>query len=135
MNVVIRGIQAAGMAVYAAMHVLQAADAPQGSPTWLVVAFALSALAAVVIAVGLILTATEDETRWEALAAALAAISALALLAAYTVGLFGVVESDLRAETAIVLVAELMTLGAFALGVTVHARTDAPVDEPPSSAR
>jgi hypothetical protein len=116
MNVVVRGLMAAGMSVYAAMHLSQALSPPPGAPAWLTVAFVATAVVALVLAGLLILSSERGEVRWERAAAALAAASGLALLASYTVGFLGVVESDLRAETAIVAVAELMTLAAFALG-------------------
>jgi hypothetical protein len=116
MNVVVRGLMAAGMSVYAAMHLSQALSPPPGAPPWLTVAFVATAVVALVLAGLLILSSEHGEVRWERAAAALAAASGLALLASYTVGFLGVVESDLRAETAIVAVAELMTLAAFALG-------------------
>lgn len=115
MNVVGRGLMAAGMSVYAAMHVMQAASGPDGAPPWLTVAFALTALAAVGIAVMLIATSTRDEVIWETAAAVLAGLSALALILSYTTGFLGIQEADLRAETAIVAVAELMTLLAYAV--------------------
>lgn len=121
MNVVTRGLMAAGMGVYAAIHLVQAVRPPLGVPAWLTFAFAATALAAVGIAVMLIVTSDTHEVGWEAAAAVLAGVSALALLASYTTGFFGVVESDLRAETAIVAVAELITLVAFAAGRLVPA--------------
>jgi hypothetical protein len=116
MNVVVRGLMAAGMSVYAAMHLSQALSPPPGAPPWLAAAFVATALVALALAALLILSSERGEVRWERAAAALAAASLLALVASYTVGFLGVVESDLRAETAIVAVAELMTLAAFALG-------------------
>lgn len=116
MNVVVRGLMAAGMSVYAAMHVFQALDPPPGAPAWLAVAFAVTALVALGLAAMLILSSVEGEVGWERAAALLAGLSALALAASYTVGFLGVAESDLRAETAIVAVAELLTLTAFAVG-------------------
>jgi hypothetical protein len=132
MNVVIRGLMAAGMSVYAAMHVFQAIDPPPGAPPWLAVAFALTALVAAGLAVMLILTSVRGEGRWEAAAALLAGLSAIALLASTTVGFFGVVESDLRAETAIVAVAELLTLAAYGVGwLTTHASSENLLEEDP----
>jgi hypothetical protein len=116
MNVVIRGLMAAGMSIYAAMHISQSVSPPPGAPGWLAGAFAVTALAALVVAAMLILTPVRGEARWEGAAALLAGLSAIALLASYTVGFFGVAESDLRAETAIVAVAELVTLAAYAIG-------------------
>ncbi len=115
MNVVVRGLMAAGMGIYAAIHVQQALSPPPGAPAWLAAAFGATAIAALVIGAMLILTPVEREVGWESAAAALAGASALALVASYTVGFLGVVEADLRAETAVVAVAELMTLAAFAI--------------------
>lgn len=117
MNVVVRSVQAAGMAVFAAMHILQAASSPSSSPLWLTIAFALAAIAAVVIAGGLIFADEDQERTWETAAAGLALSAAVALLASYTVGFFGVVETDLRAETALVIIAEIVTLGAYVIGL------------------
>lgn len=113
MNVVVRGVMSAGMGIYGAIHATQALTPPDGAPPWLAFAFAASALAAFVIAGMLILSSTAGEGRWEVAGAGLALSSAIALGAAYTVGFLGVRESDLRAETAVVLVAEVMTLAAF----------------------
>lgn len=115
MNVVARGLMAAGMGVYASMHLFQAVSPPAGTPAWLAVSFAATALAAIGIAVMLIVTSTRTEVRWESAAALLAGTSALALVASYTTGFLGVVESDLRAETLLVAVAHVVTLGAFAV--------------------
>jgi hypothetical protein len=112
-NVVTRGLMAAGMGVYAAIHALQAFASPDGAPAWLTVAFAAAAIAGAVLAVLLIVSSTELEARVMTAAAVLAGASLLALVAAGTIGFFGVEETDLRAETAIVAVAELVVLGAF----------------------
>jgi hypothetical protein len=114
-NVVVRGLMAAGMGIYAAIHVQQALSPPPGAPGWLAAAFGATAVVALVIGVMLILTPVQAEGGWEGAAAALAGASALALIASYTVGFLGVVEADLRAETAVVAVAELMTLAAYAI--------------------
>ena len=116
MHVVVRGLMAAGMGIYAAMHLQQALSPPPGAPTWLTVAFATAALVALVLAILLIAASERTQGRWEWAAALLAGASALALVASYTVGFFGVVESDLRPETAVVAVAEVITLVAFAIG-------------------
>jgi hypothetical protein len=116
MNVVVRGLMAAGMSVYAAMHISQALSPPPGAPAWLAVAFIATALVALGLAAMLILSPVRGEVGWEWAAAALAGASGLALLASYTVGFLGVVEADLRAETAIVAVAEIVTLAAFGIG-------------------
>jgi hypothetical protein len=115
-NVVVRGLMAAGMAIYAAMHVLQVVRPPEGAPGWSVVVFAGATVVGAALAVLLILTATRRETLWESVAAALAAASALALVAALTVGFFGIEEGSLRAEMAVVLIAEVMVLIAFVAG-------------------
>lgn len=133
MNVVVRSVQAAGMAVYAAMHVLQAASSPASSPRWLTLAFAVTAVAAVVIAAGLVLARTSSEARWERAAALLALASAVALLMSYTTGFFGVVETDLRGETALVAVAELVTIVAYVLGTATQAASDVDLREPAAS--
>lgn len=113
MNVVVRGLMAAGMAVYAAMHVLQVVQPPPGAPSWSVAAFAAATVVGVALAVLLIGTATRRETLWESVAAVVAAGSALALIASLTVGFFGIEESSLRAEMTVVLIAEVMVLVAF----------------------
>lgn len=130
MNVVVRGLMAAGMSVYAAMHLSQALSPPPGAPPWLTGAFVATAAVALALAGLLILSSERGEVRWERGAAALAGASGLALLASYTVGFLGVVESDLRAETAIVAVAEMMTLAAFALGWFVSSQGLVDDEEP-----
>lgn len=129
MNVVIRGLMAAAMAVYAVMHVVQAVSPPDAAPAWLVVMFAATALAALVIAGGLILTAQRDEVIWEDAAAVLALLSLVALGLSYTVGFLGVSEGALRAETALVFVAELVTLVTWVVS-RVATRETAEVSEP-----
>lgn len=130
MNVVTRGLMAAGMGMYAAMHIFQAVDPPPGAPAWLTVAFAATALAAIGIAVMLIATSTRREVVWEQAAAALAAASALALALSYTTGFFGVAEADLRAETLLVAVAELITLLAYAISRAVPSNGDELTGDP-----
>jgi hypothetical protein len=130
MNVVVRGLMAAGMSVYAAMHLSQALSPPPDAPAWLAAAFVATAVVALVLAALLILSSERGEVRWERAAAALAATSGLALLASHTVGFLGVVESDLRAETAIVAIAELMTLAAFGIGWFVGSQASVTDDEP-----
>lgn len=130
MNVVTRGLMAAGMGMYAAMHIFQAASPPPGAPAWLTVAFAATAAAAVVIAVMLIATSTTREVVWEGAAALLAGLSALALILSYTTGFFGVVEADLRAETLLVAVAEFVTLLAFAISRVVPSAGDELTGDP-----
>lgn len=121
MNVVTRGLMAAGMGVYAAIHALQALAGPDDAPGWLTAAFAAAAVAGAVLAVLLIVSPTALEGRVMAVAAVLAGASLVALVAAGTVGFFGVEETDLRAETAIVAVAELVVLGAFVVERRVEA--------------
>lgn len=139
MNVVIRGLMAAGMAVYATLHLLQVFSPPEGSPGWLVAAFAGSTVVALVLAGGLIVGAQRREARWEHAAALLAAVSLVALIAAFTVGLLGVEESDLRPATALVFVAELVVLvswvaARFATRETREVSEAVPT-RPPSDAR
>jgi hypothetical protein len=129
MNVVVRGLMAAGMAVYAVLHAQQALSPPEGAPGWLQVAFAAAAIAGLGLAVMLIATSVRTEATWTGAAAALAGASALALLAAYTVGFFGVQEADLRPETALVAVAELVVLVAYAIDRRVLAAAGHGVDE------
>lgn len=133
MNVVIRGLMAAAMAVYAVMHVVQAVSPPEGAPGWLVVMFALTAVVAVVLAGGLIMTAQRGEARWEDAAALLAGASLVALVLSFTVGFLGVVESDLRADTALVFVAEIVTLASWVASRAVT-RATSEVSEPVPSA-
>jgi hypothetical protein len=114
-NVVTRGLMAAGMAVYAAMHAFQAVGPPDGSPGWLRLAFAVATLAGAGLAAWLVLASPDHEEPAMLASAVLAGASLLALLAAYTVGFFGVREEALRAETAIVAVAEVVVLIAFAV--------------------
>jgi hypothetical protein len=128
MNVVVRGLMAAGMAVYAVMHVVQAASPPDGAPAWLVVMFALTALVALVLAGGLVLGSQRGEVWWEDGAAALAGASLVALVLAFTVGFLGVAEGDLRADTALVFVAELVTLASW-LASRMAGRDTAEVSE------
>lgn len=130
MNVVARGLMAAGMGVYAAMHLFQAASPPPAAPAWLTVAFAVTALAAIGIAVMLIATSTRNEVVWEGLAATLAGASAVALVLSYTTGFFGVAEADLRAETLLVAVAHLVTLGAFTISRVVPSAGDELTGDP-----
>lgn len=115
MNVVIRGLMAAGMGIYASIHIQQAFSPPDDAPTWLAFMFGLTAVVAVVIAAMLILVPVERETRWEISAGVLAAGSALALLLALTVGFLGVTETSINAETAMVLVAESVVLIALVI--------------------
>lgn len=129
MNVVIRGLMAAAMAVYAVMHVVQAVSPPEGSPGWVVVAFGGAALAGAVLAVGLILGDRSHEAVWEESAAALAVASLVALVLAFTTGFFGVSEGDLRADTALVFVAELVTIGSWIVS-RFATRETAEVSEP-----
>lgn len=130
MNVVTRGLMAAGMGVYAAMHLFQAASPPEGAPGWLTIAFAVTALAAIGIAVMLIATSTSHEVGWETAAALLAGASAVALLLSFTTGFLGVQEADLRAETILVAVAHLMTLGSFTMARVVPSAGDELTGDP-----
>lgn len=139
MNVVIRGLMAAAMAVYATLHLLQALSPPEGSPGWLVAAFAGSAVVALVLAGGLIFGAQRREAGWEHGAALLAALSLVALITAFSVGFFGVEQSDLRPATALVFVAELVVLvswvaARFATRATSEVSEAVPT-RPPSDAK
>ena len=107
MDVVGRGLVAAGLGVYAAIHLAQAVIGPDSSPGWLTFMFVLTAL----VAAGLAVAVFTD--RWRVVltaASALAVASAIALVLSLTSGLFGVSEVDLGPETLIVLVAEVMVL-------------------------
>lgn len=126
MNVVVRGLMTAGMWLYAAIHIQQAFAPPPGSPGWMGFAFAASAAVAALIGVMLIVSAVGGEKLWENAAALLASVSAVALIAAFTVGLAGFVETGLRIETALVVVAEVVVVGAWAIN---RVRDPATADE------
>jgi len=64
-NVVIRGIQASGMAVYAAIHLWQAVSPPEQAPGWLTAAFVLTALVAIALAGALMFVGQREERPFE----------------------------------------------------------------------
>lgn len=110
MYVVTRGVMAAGMAVYAAIHGYQAVAGPDMT-AWLPGAFALTAVLAVLL--GVMMFATRH--RWvEHAAAALAAASFGALVLSLTSGFLGVTGMDLTPAALVVIVAEFMVLAAWA---------------------
>lgn len=113
MNVVVRGLMAAGMGVYATLHVLQAARGE--GPAWTTIAFGAAALVALGLVVALIAVADRAEGRVEDAAAGLSLLSALALTATLTVGFFGV-EDVLRVESIMAYVAEGVVLLAWVAG-------------------
>lgn len=103
-----RGLVAAGLGVYAAIHLAQAVGGPESSPGWLTVAFLLAAIAGFALAVGVFVS-----SRWREVVVAafvLTAASLVALTMAYTVGFFGVDEGELTPSTLAVIVAEVMTM-------------------------
>ncbi len=115
MNVIIRGIMAAALGVYASLHVQQAFADQTGSPGWLTAAFVVTAIAAIALAVALIAVPERLADKVIAAGAALAGGSLVALVLSYTVGFLGVTQAEVRIETAIVFVAELLALGIAAL--------------------
>lgn len=117
MDVVVRGLQASGLAVFAAMHGLEALEV--SSPAWLPVAFWLAAVVAVGLAAVLFLVREEGEVLWERISAAFAAAAALALILSLTVGFLGVSNEDLTTTAVLALVAEAMVLGAYLIRVIV----------------
>lgn len=126
MNVVVRGLMAAGMGVYATLHLLQAARGD--GPAWTTFAFGAAALLALALVVALIAVADRAEGRVEDAAAALALVSAVALTLTLTVGFFGV-EDVLRVESIMAYVAEGVVLlswvaGRFSPASTMETTTD-----------
>ena len=113
MNVVVRGLMAAGMGVYATLHVLQAARGE--GPAWTTIAFGAAALIALGLVVALIAVADRAEGRVEDAAAGLSLLSALALTATLTIGFFGV-EDVLRVESIMAYVAEGVVLVSWVAG-------------------
>ena len=116
MNVVIRGLMAAGLFVYGAIHLVQGLNPPEAAPGWLRLAFVATAVVAVVLGIGLLALAPGRTDRLKDLAALLAAASALALVLSLTTGFLGVSETDLRVETLGVLVAELVVVVSWLAG-------------------
>lgn len=117
MDVVIRGIMASALGVYAAMHASQVASGPEGAPAWVTFAFGATAVVAVLLAVALIAAPERLQRMVDAAAAALVGGSLIALIMSYTVGFFGVTQAEVRIETALVLVAEVIALTAFGLAL------------------
>lgn len=111
MFVVTRGLTAAGMSVYAVIHFFQMASPPMESPTWLRVAYGLTAVAALVIAGGALFD--ERHHTWSGIGALLALGSAVALLLSVTVGFLGVVAADLQPAALVAIVAEMMAIGSW----------------------
>ncbi len=112
MNVVVRGVLAAALGVYASLHLTQALAAPDG-PAWLAWAFAATAVAAIVLAVGAILVPEWLQPYVDLAAGGLALGSLAALLLSLTTGFFGVTTEAIRVETALVVLAEVLVLGAI----------------------
>ncbi len=129
MNVVIRGLMAAGLFVYATIHLLQGVDPPEDAPGWLQLAFLATAAAAVVLAVGLLSRRPGTTDVWKDAAAALTGASLLALVASFVTGFLGVSESDIRLSTLGVVVAEGLVLLTWAAGRLVGHDFDE-VEEP-----
>lgn len=113
MNVVVRGLMAAGMGVYGTLHLLQALEGSQ--PVWMSLAFGLTALLSVGLVVALIAVADTSEGVVEDAAAALVVMSAVALTLTLTTGFFGV-EETLRVESVMAYVAEGVVLASWLTG-------------------
>lgn len=113
MNVVVRGLMALGMGMYATLHLLQAVS--MDAPLWTTIAFGVAALVAIGLVVALIAVGDGAEGRVEDAAAGLSLMSALALTATLTVGFFGV-EEVLRVENVMAYVAEGAVLLAWVTG-------------------
>lgn len=113
MNVVVRGLMAAALFVYAGIHVLQGVNPPMDSPTWLRLAFLATAAAAIAIGVGLLSLPPGRTAALKDAAALLAVGSALALAMAFTVGFPGVSQMDIRADTLAVVAAELIVVASW----------------------
>lgn len=129
MNIVTRGLMAAGMAVFATMHALQVLDPPADAPGWLTVGFAAVTVAAAVLAVRLITASNETIARWQVAAVVLAGASAAALVLAVTVGFLGVVEPALRYEVVMSFVAEAVVIGAFVVSRVLPPETEERADD------
>ncbi len=134
MDVVTRALMAAGMAVFAAMHALQVIDPPAEAPMWLTIGFAAVAIAGAALAALIIIGPESMVARAQVAAALLAGGSAVALVLALTIGIFGVVEPVLRYAVVMSFVAEAVVLGAFAAARlapdATDGRTDAPITSP-----
>jgi hypothetical protein len=112
MNVVVRGLMAAGIGVYGTIHVLQAFES--GTPVWMNVAFGLAAVIGYALVIALVVAPERFAGRLEALAAGLALVSAIALTLTLTTGFFGV-EDELRLENLMAYVAEAVVIGSYVL--------------------
>lgn len=126
MDVVVRGLMAAGMGIYGMLHALQALE--PDAATWSRLAFAATALAAAVLLVGLVAAPSRLAVRVEPLAALLAASSAVALVLTLTVGFFGV-EDVLRPSVVMVLVAEVVVVASWLLLLRMPADTSEKTDD------
>lgn len=115
MNVVVRGVMAAGLGIYSAFHFFQAGASPTGTPGWLTIAFVLTAIAGLGFAALLIAAPERVQAMVEGGAALLAGLSLIALAMSYTTGFFGVSQTEVVVETALVAVAEVMVLLAFGI--------------------
>lgn len=124
MNVVIRGLIAAGLLVYAAVHVLQGISPPADAPVWLQVAFLVTAVVAAVLGVGLLGRRPGTTALWKNAAAALTGASLLALVLSFTVGFLGVNETDIRLSTLGVIIAEMVVLVSWAANRTLGPEYD-----------
>lgn len=130
MNIVTRGLMAAGMAVFATMHALQVIDPPADTPLWLTLGFTAVALIGGLLAVLLITAPTDVVARWQLASVLLAGASALALVLALTVGLFGVEETTFRYTVVMSFVAEAVVIGAFAVSRVLPVETEERADDP-----
>lgn len=110
MNVVTRSLMVAGLFVYAAIHFLQTAQSPASAPAWLPWAFVATAVAAVVVGVGLVVRRPGGNQLWKDAAAFLAAGSLFALVLSGTTGFLGVDEMDISAGVFGVVAAEFIIL-------------------------
>ncbi len=113
MNVVTRSLLSTGLAMYAGFHVFQATGPPAGAPTWLRLAFVATGIVAAVLAV-LVLVGRSPLTTWMNLSALLTGSSMLALAASFTIGFFGVTETDIRLSTIGAVIAEAVVLVSWA---------------------
>lgn len=133
MNVVVRGLMAAGMAVYGAIHAQQAFATPADAPGWLAFMFGLTALVAFGLAVALIVGAESQVGVVEHVSAAVAAGSFVALVLSFTTGFLGVEQDDIRAVTAVVIIAELLVVACWGLSRAQTSRTDEVSESVPSA--
>lgn len=135
MNVVIRGLMATGLLVYATVHLLQGVRPPADAPLWLRLAFLATAAVAVVLAVGLLARRPGTTDQWKDAAAALAGASLVALVLSWTTGFLGVSEADLRLSTLGVVVAEMVVLATWAITRVVGHEFDEVEEEVPDLGR